>query len=49
VVIAAMKMESEFKAPKAGIVRSVNAIEGQSVDARQELVTIEFATEDTKS
>ncbi len=42
IVIAAMKMESEFKAPKAGVVRSVKAVEGQNVEARQELVVIEF-------
>ncbi len=41
-VIAAMKMESEFKTQKAGVVRSVNVAEGQNVEARQELVVIEF-------
>ncbi len=42
VVIAAMKMESEFKAPKDGVVRTVNATEGQNVEARQELIVLDF-------
>ncbi|TVR42783.1 MAG: acetyl-CoA carboxylase biotin carboxyl carrier protein subunit [Bacteroidia bacterium] len=41
-VISAMKMESEFKAPKAGVVSAVNVSEGQNVDSRQELVIIDF-------
>lgn len=43
VVISAMKMESEFKAPKAGVVSSVKATEGQNVEARQELILIDFS------
>lgn len=42
IVIAAMKMESEFKAAKAGIVSSIKVKEGQSVEAKQELVVIEY-------
>ncbi len=43
VVISAMKMESEFKAPKAGVVSAIKASEGQSVEAKQELILIDFA------
>lgn len=42
IVIAAMKMESEFKAAKAGVVSSIKVKEGQSVEAKQELVVIEY-------
>ncbi len=42
IVIAAMKMESEFKAAKAGIVSSIRVKEGQNVEAKQELVVIEY-------
>lgn len=42
IIIAAMKMESEFKASKAGVVSSINVKEGQSVEAKQELVVIDY-------
>ncbi len=41
VVVEAMKMENELKATRAGIVRTVRAVEGQSVDAGALLVTVE--------
>ncbi len=42
IVIAAMKMESEFKAAKAGTVSSIKVKEGQSVEGKQELVVFEY-------
>ncbi len=46
IVIAAMKMESEFKSSKAGVVSNIKVAEGQSVEARQELVVIEYDAAD---
>lgn len=46
IVIAAMKMESEFKAAGSGTVSSIQVAEGQSVEARQELVVIDYAADD---
>ncbi len=43
VIISAMKMESEFKAPKKGKVISVKVTEGQTVESRQELVLLEYS------
>ena len=36
-----MKMESEFKASKAGIVKEIPVAEGDTVDSNQVLVVIE--------
>ena len=41
VVVEAMKMENELKAPRAGRIKTVTAIEGQTVEANQTLATIE--------
>jgi len=41
VVVEAMKMENELRAPRAGIVREVRVAEGASVDARAVLVVID--------
>lgn len=41
VVVEAMKMENELKATRAGTVKTVRAVEGQSVDAGALLVTVE--------
>ncbi len=43
VIIAAMKMESEFKSSKAGVVSEIKVKEGQNVEARQEMVVIEYS------
>lgn len=40
VVVEAMKMENELRAPKAGIVKEVTVSAGMSVDAGRVLVTI---------
>jgi biotin carboxyl carrier protein len=41
VVVEAMKMENELRAPKAGTVREVNVTPGMSVEAGRVLVVIE--------
>jgi biotin carboxyl carrier protein len=41
VVIEAMKMENELKAPKAGVVTAVEAVEGATVDAGSLLAVVE--------
>jgi biotin carboxyl carrier protein len=41
VVIEAMKMENELASPKAGTVKEVPALEGQSVEAGRLLVVVE--------
>jgi biotin carboxyl carrier protein len=41
IVVEAMKMENELRAPRAGTVREVIALEGASVDAGALLVTLE--------
>ena len=41
VVVEAMKMENELRAPIAGVVREVRAVEGASVEAQAVLVVIE--------
>ncbi|HSV87058.1 MAG TPA: acetyl-CoA carboxylase biotin carboxyl carrier protein subunit [Bacteroidales bacterium] len=45
VIISAMKMESEFKAAKDGIIVDVKVTEGQTVEARQPMVVIEYNSE----
>ena len=39
-VLEAMKMETELRAPKAGIIHSVNVAEGNAVAVGDELLTI---------
>ena len=41
IIVSAMKMESEFKASKAGIVSEIPVTEGDTVDGNQVLVVIE--------
>ena len=41
VVVEAMKMENELRAPRAGIVADVRVVEGASVEARTVLMVIE--------
>ncbi len=41
VVVEAMKMENELRAPRAGTVRAVHAAEGQSIEANTVLVVVE--------
>jgi len=41
IIVSAMKMESEFKATKAGIVSKIPVSEGDTVDGNQVLVEIE--------
>ncbi len=41
IIVSAMKMESEFKASKAGVVSEIPVKEGDTVDGNQVLVVIE--------
>jgi biotin carboxyl carrier protein len=41
IVVSAMKMESEYKSPKAGKVKKIHVKEGDIVNGHQPLVTIE--------
>lgn len=41
VVVEAMKMENELRAPRDGVVKAVQVKEGQAVEALQTLVTLE--------
>jgi biotin carboxyl carrier protein len=43
IIVSAMKMESEFKASKAGIIAKISVAEGDTVDGNQVLVEIEDA------
>lgn len=40
-IIEAMKMENELKAPRAGVVSAINVAEGDSVEADRVLMTID--------
>ena len=41
IVIEAMKMQNELKAPKNGVVKKINVVEGAAVDAGQALAEVE--------
>ena len=41
VVVEAMKMENELRAPRAGVVAEVRVVEGMPVEARTVLVVLE--------
>ena len=41
VVVEAMKMENELRAPRAGAIKDVRCAEGAAVESGQELITIE--------
>jgi biotin carboxyl carrier protein len=41
VIISAMKMESEYKAPKDGLVKKINIKEGDTVEGNQILIELE--------
>ncbi len=41
VIIAAMKMESEYKSPADGVIKKVNVKEGDTIEGNQVLVEIE--------
>jgi biotin carboxyl carrier protein len=43
IIVSAMKMESEFKATKAGIVKEIPVSEGDTVDGNQIMVEIDAA------
>jgi biotin carboxyl carrier protein len=41
VVIEAMKMQNELKAPKTGVVKKISVAEGAAVEAGQALAEVE--------
>jgi biotin carboxyl carrier protein len=41
IVVEAMKMQNEMKAPKAGVIASINAVEGATVNSGDVLAVIE--------
>ena len=41
IIVSAMKMESEFKASKSGVISEIPVKEGDTVDGNQVLVVIE--------
>ena len=45
IIISAMKMESEYKAPKAGIVKKVNVKNDDTIDGNQILIELELTEE----
>lgn len=40
IIISAMKMESEFKAKVAGLIKHISVKEGETIDANKELISI---------
>jgi len=40
IVVEAMKMQNELKAPRGGTLKSINALEGKTVNAGEELMVI---------
>ena len=45
IIVSAMKMESEFKAKMAGVVKSIHVAEGDTIDANKVLVVVEPTVE----
>jgi biotin carboxyl carrier protein len=41
IIISAMKMESEYKSPKDGIVKQINVKEGDTIEGDQVLIELE--------
>lgn len=41
IIVSAMKMESEFKAKSAGVVKTINTAEGETIEANKVLVVVE--------
>jgi biotin carboxyl carrier protein len=41
IVIEAMKMQNELKAPKSGVIKKINVSEGAAVEAGQSLAEVE--------
>lgn len=46
IIVEAMKMEHSVRAPRNGIVKKLNFKEGDLVDTGQEILELEFATEE---
>jgi len=45
IIVSAMKMESEFKAKMAGVVKSIHVAEGDTIEANKVLVVVEPTVE----
>ena len=45
IIISAMKMESEYKAPKDGIVKKVNVKNDDTIDGNQILIELDITEE----
>jgi biotin carboxyl carrier protein len=41
IIVSAMKMESEYKAGKSGIIKDIHVGEGDTIEGHQPLITIE--------
>ena len=41
IIVSAMKMESEYKAGKAGTIKEIHVDEGDTIEGNQLLITIE--------
>ncbi len=41
IIISAMKMESEYKAPKDGVIKKVNVKDGDTIEGNQILIELE--------
>lgn len=41
IIVSAMKMESEYKAGKVGVIKAVHVSEGDTIEGHQPLITIE--------
>jgi biotin carboxyl carrier protein len=41
IIISAMKMESEYKAPKNSVIKKINVAEGDTIDGNQVLIELE--------
>lgn len=49
VIVEAMKMEHNIRAPKQGVVKRINFKEGDLIDTGQEILEIDFVTENEKN
>ena len=41
IIVSAMKMESEYKAGKEGVIKKIHVNEGDTIEGNQPLITIE--------
>ena len=41
IIVSAMKMESEYKAARVGLIKEIHVAEGDTIEGHQPLITIE--------